>query len=41
MARYIIQKQITNPDEMKLFDEDGYYFNDNLSEGDNWVFTRG
>lgn len=41
MARFIIQKQIAEPEEMKLFDEEGYYYNENLSNGDNWVFTRG
>ncbi|MCB2220022.1 MAG: peroxide stress protein YaaA [Bacteroidetes bacterium] len=41
MARYIIQQQIDEPDALKLFDDEGYYFNDTLSKGDNWVFTRG
>jgi cytoplasmic iron level regulating protein YaaA (DUF328/UPF0246 family) len=41
MARFILEKQIEDPQEIKLFDSDGYYYNDNLSEGDNWVFTRG
>jgi cytoplasmic iron level regulating protein YaaA (DUF328/UPF0246 family) len=40
MSRFIIQNQITDPEEMKAFDLDGYYFNNQLSKGDNWVFTR-
>jgi cytoplasmic iron level regulating protein YaaA (DUF328/UPF0246 family) len=41
MARFIIQKQLDDPETMKLFDDEGYYFNDHLSDGDHWVFTRG
>ncbi|MEI8113610.1 MAG: peroxide stress protein YaaA [Bacteroidia bacterium] len=40
MSRFIIQNQISDPEEMKAFDLDGYYFNNQLSKGDNWVFTR-
>lgn len=40
MSRFIIQNQISNPEEMKAFDMEGYYFNNELSNGDNWVFTR-
>ena len=40
MARFIIQNRISHPDEMKLFDEAGYFFNDSLSKGGEWVFTR-
>jgi hypothetical protein len=41
MARFIIKNKITDVEQIKLFDEDGYYYNDNLSEGRNWIFTRG
>jgi cytoplasmic iron level regulating protein YaaA (DUF328/UPF0246 family) len=41
MSRFIIQNSITDPEQMKLFDSEGYYYNDRLSEGDNWLFTRG
>ena len=41
MTNFIIRNRISNPDELKLFDMEGYQFNDLLSEGDNWVFTRG
>ncbi len=41
MARFIIRKRISKAENLKLFEEDGYYYNDQLSEGDHWVFTRG
>lgn len=40
MTRYILENKITDPEEMKHFDLEGYAFDDNLSEGNNWVFTR-
>lgn len=41
MTRFIIKNKINHPDKMKLFDLDGYEYNDRLSEKDKWVFTRG
>ena len=41
MTRFIIQNQISNPEDIKSFDEDGYIFNPGLSKGNEWVFTRG
>ena len=40
MARYIIDKKISDPEEIKLFDIDGYSFDVNMSNEDNWVFVR-
>jgi len=40
MSRFIIQNRISDPEEMKAFDMEGYYFNNELSNGDSWVFTR-
>jgi cytoplasmic iron level regulating protein YaaA (DUF328/UPF0246 family) len=40
MSAYILKNKIGNPDEIKLFAEDGYLYNEQLSEGDKWVFTR-
>ena len=40
MARYIIERRIEDPEEMKLFDMEGYSFNDPLSSDAEWVFTR-
>lgn len=41
MAGYIIRHRITDPEQAKNFDVEGYAYNADLSEGDNWVFTRG
>lgn len=41
MTSYIIKNRIKDPEQMKLFDVDGYYYNDNLSNENEWVFTRG
>lgn len=40
MSRFIIQNNITDPEEIKAFDMEGYYFNNELSKEDNWIFTR-
>lgn len=41
MVRYIIKNRIDTPEEIKLFDTEGYEYNDRLSTENNWVFTRG
>jgi len=40
MARYIINNNIKDPDELKLFSDEGYSYNDPLSDKREWVFTR-
>jgi len=40
LSRYIITKQLTDPEELKSFSEEGYKFNKKLSKGNNWVFCR-
>ena len=40
MSRYILLNRIKDPEDIKAFDVDGYRFNDALSGGDQWVFTR-
>jgi uncharacterized protein len=40
MARYIIENQITNPEDLKLFNKDSYSFDVNQSTDTEWVFTR-
>ena len=40
MVRYITKNRITKSEDIKNFDLDGYEFNERLSEGDTWVFTR-
>jgi cytoplasmic iron level regulating protein YaaA (DUF328/UPF0246 family) len=41
MAAFIIKGKITDVEDIKHFDSDGYRFNSAMSEGDKWVFTRG
>lgn len=40
MARYIIQNNITDVEQVKAFDLGGYQFNGDMSKGNDWVFTR-
>ena len=40
LSRYVIQNKLTDPEDMKSFNEDGYRFNKKLSKGNTWVFTR-
>lgn len=40
MSRYIIDHRIEQPDQIKEFDSDGYYYSKEMSEGDDWVFLR-
>ena len=40
MSRFIVKNNISNAEDLKAFDLDGYYFNNELSKGKNWVFTR-
>mgnify|MGYP001420302379 FL=1 len=40
MARYIIQKNIQNLDDLKTLDVDGYIYAEELSDELNWVFRR-
>lgn len=41
MARFFLKSRITDPEQLKLFDSNGYYFNERLSKENDWVFTRG
>lgn len=40
MARYMIDNRIENPQELKKFNVDGYSYQDDLSNDNEWVFTR-
>lgn len=40
MARYIVDHSITDPEDIKAFDIDGYRYDESLSSMDEWVFTR-
>ena len=41
MTRFIIQNRITQAQDIKAFDVDGYTFNPNMSDEKTWTFTRG
>ncbi|MDB2414547.1 peroxide stress protein YaaA [Rickettsiales bacterium] len=40
MARYIIENKIDDLKLLKKFNIDGYRYNEELSKGNDWVFTR-
>ncbi|PKR54348.1 peroxide stress protein YaaA [Thalassospira marina] len=40
MARYMIQNRLEKPEDLKSFDMDGYVYRDDLTDGNDWVFTR-
>lgn len=40
MVRHVLQNQIQTLEEIKHFNEDGYRFNEELSDNLTWVFTR-
>ncbi|MDP4206827.1 MAG: peroxide stress protein YaaA, partial [Bacteroidota bacterium] len=40
MTRFIIQNKITEPEDLKAFDVENYYYNSHLSTEKEWVFTR-
>lgn len=40
MANYIIKNRINNVENLKIFKEEGYLFNKELSNDDTWVYTR-
>jgi len=40
MSRYIIDNRIIEPEAIKTFDLEEYSYNSELSEGDQWVFSR-
>ena len=40
MTRYAIQNRITDPEQLKVFHEDGYEFAERLSSAQDWVFVR-
>lgn len=40
MARFIVENQIENPNDLRSFDLEGYYYNHSLSDTDRFVFVR-
>lgn len=41
MARFIIENNLKNKEDLKAFDVDGYVFNPRLSSEEEYIFTRG
>lgn len=41
MTSFILKNQITQLNDLKSFDTDGYCYNEELSKENEWVFTRG
>ncbi|HDZ39828.1 MAG TPA: peroxide stress protein YaaA [Marinobacter sp.] len=40
MCRYAVLNRITDANKLKGFDLDGYYFSEDQSDANNWVFLR-
>ena len=40
MTRFLIENQLSDVEELKLYDVDGYQYNDLQSTADEWVFIR-
>ena len=40
LSRYIIQNQLSDVEQIKGFNQDGYAFNDEMSKANTWVFSR-
>jgi len=40
MTRFVVQNKIREAEKIKMFDLDGYYYNEQLSSTNEWVFTR-
>jgi len=41
MTNYILRNKIEKAENLKFFDEEGYYYNEPLSDDKQFVFTRG
>jgi len=40
MLRFLIENKIKDPEYLKAFDEEGYYYHNDLSGENEWVFCR-
>ncbi|NOY37676.1 MAG: peroxide stress protein YaaA [Chlorobi bacterium] len=40
LTRFILENRLSDPEEIKTFDWEGYGFDANLSDENRWVFTR-
>ena len=41
MTRYVVENRIENPEDLKGFHADGYWFNPDLSSDTKFIYTRG
>ena len=40
LSRHIIDNKLSDPEDIKSFNQDGYAFNKSMTDGNTWVFTR-
>jgi cytoplasmic iron level regulating protein YaaA (DUF328/UPF0246 family) len=40
MSRFIIKNEISNPEDLKAFEWEGFSYNHSLSQGNSWIFTQ-
>ena len=40
MTSYLVKNRISSVKALKDFDSEGYYYSEELSDGDDWVFLR-
>lgn len=40
MVRFVVKNRLTEPDQLKEFDWEGYHYEPALSDSDNWFFIR-
>lgn len=40
MSRFIIEQELKNSEDIKYFEQEGYCYNDRLSNKEEWFFTR-
>ena len=40
MCRYVVKNQLSEPQQMKAFDLDGYQYNEELSSEKSYIFSR-
>ena len=40
MTSYLVKNRVSSMKALKAFDWDGYYYSEELSDGDDWVFLR-
>lgn len=41
MTRHILRDRLTDPEQLKAFEWEGFRYDPSASRGDKWVFTLG